>query len=170
VTVAPWVPAAILAAVALQRLAELVLARRNTRALLAAGGVEVGAGHYPFLVGVHVLWFVVLAAWIARGPAAFHGEWAAAYLALQPLRAWTMLSLGRFWTTRIITVPGVPPVRRGPYRFVRHPNYIVVAGEIAALPLAFGAWPLAVAFTVLNAVALTLRLRAENAALAARAS
>lgn len=158
---------AVLLLVALQRLAELVYARRNTRRLLAEGASEVGAAHYPLLVGLHALWLLALALTV---PADATPNWLllAAFLGLQALRVWILLSLGRYWTTRIITLPQAPLVRRGPYRFLRHPNYLVVAGEILILPLAFGAWEVALGFSLANALLLAHRIRLENAALAPR--
>lgn len=150
--------------VLLQRLVELAIARRNTRALLAAGGVEHGAGHYPAMVALHGAWLAALA--LAVGPETkVDPGWFAAYLAVQPLRAWTMASLGRFWTTRIITLPGATPVRAGPYRWLRHPNYVVVALELALAPLALGLWGIAAAATIANAAMMRVRLAAEAAAL-----
>ncbi|HVM77895.1 MAG TPA: isoprenylcysteine carboxylmethyltransferase family protein [Stellaceae bacterium] len=158
---------AAVAAVACVRLGELWLARRNTRALLAAGAVERGSGHYPLIVAVHAGW---LAAIVLAVPDTAQVSWPliGVYLALQLLRVWVLASLGRFWTTRIITLPGAPLVRRGPYRFIRHPNYLLVAAEIAVLPLAFGAWQVAALFSVLNAAVLAWRIRLENEALAER--
>jgi len=158
---------AAVAAVACVRLGELWLARRNTRALLAAGAVERGSGHYPLIVAVHAGW---LAAIVLAVPDTAQVSWPliGVYLALQLLRVWVLASLGRFWTTRIITLPGAPLVRRGPYRFIRHPNYLLVAAEIAVLPLAFGAWQVAALFSVLNAAVLAWRIRRENEALAER--
>ena len=92
----------------------------------------------------------------------------AAFLALQAARVWVLATLGRYWTTRIITLPDAPLVRRGPYRFVRHPNYLIVAAEIAVLPLVFGAWQIALVFSILNLLLLSHRIRRENAALAGR--
>jgi methyltransferase len=157
----------VLALVAVQRLAELAYAQRNTRRLLAEGAVESGAGHYPFLVGLHVLWLLSLAVLV---PADRAPDWTllALFLVLQGLRVWVLASLGRFWTTRIITLPGAPLVRRGPYRWLRHPNYVVVAAEIAVLPLAFGAWEIALVFTAANAAMLALRIRCEERALSGR--
>jgi methyltransferase len=163
-----WVPWCILVLVAMQRLLELVKARRNTARLLARGAREVAAGHYPLIVGLHALWLVALMIWVLAHPALINWGCLALYVIAQAARLWTLASLGPYWTTRIITLPGAPLVRRGPYRFLRHPNYAVVALEIALLPLALGAWPLAVAFSILNALVLRIRLRAENAALAAR--
>jgi methyltransferase len=168
VTLPVWASWLLLAAVGLERLAELVLSRRNTQALLAAGAQEAGAGHYPFIVAVHVLWLAALAIWLASTDAPLALGWAAAFLAVQPLRVWVMNSLGRFWTTRIISLPGAPLVRRGPYRFLRHPNYAVVVAEVALLPLAFGAWQIAAVFSALNAAVLFVRIRTENEVLVVR--
>jgi methyltransferase len=146
----------------LQRLIELVIANRNTRALLAEGAYEVGRGHYPAIVFLHTAWLAVLWAFLLFGPIQFQLWAAIAYLAVQGLRLWTLLSLGRYWTTRIIVVPDAPLVRKGPYRFTRHPNYLVVALEIALLPLALGSWPLALGFSIVNAIVLAWRIRVEN--------
>jgi methyltransferase len=163
VTVFAW----LLGFVVAQRLAELVLARRNTRRLLAADGREIGAGHYPLFIVLHGAWLAALALAV---PWSATPVWplVAVFLALQAARVWVIASLGRFWTTRIITLDGVPLTRRGPYRWVRHPNYWIVVGEIAVLPLAFGAWHVALAFSLLNALLLRHRIRLEEAALAAR--
>ena len=157
----------LVALVALQRLLELVLSRRNTARLLAAGAQEVGANHYPLIVALHVGWLAALwAAVPASAPISW--PWFEVYLALECGRAWAMLTLGRYWTTRIIHLPGAPLVRAGPYRFCRHPNYAIVCGEIAVLPLVFGQWQIALAFSILNAAVLAWRIRVENAALATR--
>lgn len=153
----------LLALVTAQRLGELVLARRNTARLLARGGVEHGAGHYPLIVALHAAWLGGL--WALGWNAPLHPAWVAAYVALQGVRIWILASLGARWTTRIIVVPGETLVRRGPYRFVRHPNYLLVAAEIAILPLALGLWGYALAFSILNAVVLAIRIRAEDRAL-----
>ena len=157
----------IVALVAIERLAELQLARRNTRTLLEAGAVEVGSGHYPLIVGLHAAWLVSILATVPPG-AGVSVPLLSLFAVLQGFRAWVLLSLGRYWTTRVITVPGVPLVRRGPYRFLRHPNYIVVAAEIAVLPLAFGAWTVALVFSALNAALLAWRISVEDRALASR--
>jgi methyltransferase len=153
----------ILALVTLQRGGELVLARRNTARLLARGAVEAGAEHYPIMVGLHGAWLAGLW-WFAWNRPADLG-WLALYLVLQALRVWTIASLGERWTTRIISLPGAPLVRRGPYRFLPHPNYAVVAGEIAVLPLVFHMWIYAAVFSALNASILWIRIRVEDAAL-----
>ncbi len=151
--------------VALQRLAELGYARRNARRLLAAGGVEHGAGHYPLFVALHGAW---LAALFVMVPAEAPADWGllGLYGLLQLGRLWVIASLGRRWTTRVIVVPGAPLVTRGPYRFLRHPNYLIVALEIPVLPLAFGAWQIALGFGLANLALLAHRIRVEERALA----
>lgn len=159
-----WV---IITLVALQRLAELVYAERNTRALLARGAVEIGRAHYPLIVAVHATWLLAIGALLpSNGQVSF--LLLVVFVALQALRVWVIATLGPYWTTRIITLKSAPLVRRGPYRFIRHPNYAVVIGEIAVLPLVFGEVWVAVVFTILNAAVLTFRIRQENEALAAR--
>lgn len=162
-------PQIILLAVAAQRLLELVVARRNTARLLAEGAHEAGAGHYPLFVALHGGW---LAALFVSTPAdaPVNVPLLALFLLLQAGRVWVIATLGRFWTTRIITLDGAPLVRRGPFRWLRHPNYLVVAGELAVLPLIFGNVQVAVAASLLN-IPLTLhRIRVENAALGRRAA
>jgi methyltransferase len=155
----------ILALVTAQRLGELVLARRNTRRLLARGATERGATHYPLIVGLHAAWLAGL--WLLAWDRPANLAWLGVFLGLQALRVWVIASLGERWTTRIIILPGAPLVRRGPYRFLSHPNYLVVAGEMLVLPLVFGLPGYGLAFSVLNAAVLWIRIRAENAALAA---
>ncbi len=157
----------ILAAVLLERLVELWIAKRNTSRLLAEGAVEHGEEHYPFLVILHAAWLAALVYLTPPGTPVSYA-WLAIYLLLELGRVWVMVSLGRFWTTRIITPEAAPLVHRGPYRYVRHPNYLVVAGEIAVLPMVFGHWQIAVAFTLLNALVMRERIRTENEALARR--
>lgn len=157
----------ILVIVALQRLGELLLARRNTARLKAEGGYELGAGHYPIIVGLHAALLVVLFLAVDRETPILWAPFAL-FLLLQVARLWVIASLGRYWTTRIIAVPHAPLVRRGPYRWVRHPNYLIVIAEIAVLPLVFGLWPIALAFSLLNLPVIAWRIRIENAALAAR--
>lgn len=155
----------VLGLVTLQRLGELAYAARNTRRLLARGAVESGRGHYPLLVSLHAAWLTGLWALGWDRPAQL--GWLGVYAGLQGLRAWTLASLGERWTTRILTLPGEPCVRRGPYRFVAHPNYLVVAAEIAVLPLVFGLPLYALAFSLLNAAAMAVRIPAESRALRA---
>lgn len=158
-------PAAVLLLlVTIERLAELWLARRNTAALLSKGAVEVAAGHYPLIVLLHALWLSGL--WVLAWAQPINPAWLAVFLVLQLLRAWVLLTLGGRWTTRIIVLPGTPLVANGPYRYVSHPNYLVVVAEIAVLPLCFGLPWYALVFSAANAVVLTVRIRAETAALA----
>jgi methyltransferase len=158
-----WPSIALLAFVTLQRLVELPIAHANTKRLLAAGGHEVGASHYPLLVAVHVAWLATLW-WLAPGRP-IDIAFLALFILIEIGRIWVLRTLGRRWTTRIIVVPGEKLVASGPYRFVNHPNYLVVIGEIAVLPLVFGLWKIALVFTILNALVLTVRIRAENRAL-----
>ena len=162
----PWLWI-VLALVALQRVVELIYAQRNTDRLLANGGAEVGASHYPLIVMLHAAWLVTMA--VVIGPNTEPNWWLIGlYVLLQPLRIWTIVTLGPYWTTRIITVPNAPLVRGGPYRMFRHPNYVVVCAEIAILPLAFGAYGIAIVFSILNAALLSYRIRLEERTLASR--
>lgn len=154
---------ALLAAVTLERLGELWLARCNTSALIASGAVEVSRAHYPAIVLMHSAWLAGLWIWGRNAP--IEVAWLAAFAVLQLLRLWTLSTLGRRWTTRIIIVPGETLVAKGPYRLTRHPNYAVVVGEIAVLPLCFHMPLYALVFSIANALILTIRIRAENAAL-----
>jgi methyltransferase len=157
-----WAHALILL-VAIQRVAELLYARHNTRALMARGGVEVGAGHYPLFVLLHGSWLVVLFVATVPNPPV-HLPLLLLFLLLQAGRAWVIVSLGPYWTTRIVVVPGAAPVRSGPYRFLRHPNYLIVAVEIPLLPLLLGMPGLAMLFGGLNLALLAYRIHVENAA------
>jgi methyltransferase len=158
-----WPSIALLAFVTLHRLVELPIAAANRKRLIAAGGYEVGAGHYPLLVAVHAAWLATLW-WLAPGRP-IDLPFLALFVLIEIGRIWVLRTLGRRWTTRIIVVPGEKLVASGPYRFVNHPNYLVVIGEIAVLPLVFGLWQVAVIFSLLNAAALAVRIGAENAAL-----
>ena len=153
-------PYVIMALVTLQRLAELVIAARNTRALRARGAIEIGRGHYPAMVALHAGWLIAL--WLTAGGRAVSWPLLGVFIVLQGLRVWVLATLGGRWTTRIMVLPGAPLVTAGPFRFLRHPNYCVVVGEIAVLPLVFGLVGLAVAFSVLNAAMLWVRIRAEE--------
>jgi methyltransferase len=155
----------ILALVTLQRAGELVVSRYNTRKLLARGAMELAPRHYPLVVAVHAAWLVSL--WIYGRHQQVNATALAVYLVVQGFRFWVLWTLGSRWTTRIIVMPGEPLVSAGPYRYLSHPNYAVVAAEIAVLPLALYLPWLAVIFTVLNAGVLAIRIRAENHALAA---
>ena len=161
---------ALVALVGLERLAELVVSRRNAAWSLARGGVEHGRGHYPVMVALHsgFLIAMLVEAWVRRPevPPALAWSMLALVLASQALRWWCIATLGPRWNTRVIVVPGMPPVTGGPYRLLRHPNYVAVVVEGMALPLVHSAWMTAVVFTVANAVLLTVRIRVEDAALA----
>lgn len=158
---------AIIFLVVVQRLGELVLANRNTRRLKAQGAVEIGAGHYPVIIFLHSAWLLAVL-WLLPPNVRISWPWLAVFVVLQATRVWVIASLGPYWTTRIISVPGAALVKRGPYRFVRHPNYIVVAGEILALPMAFHEPLVAIFFSLANAAILFWRIREEETALRPR--
>ncbi|WP_300975142.1 isoprenylcysteine carboxylmethyltransferase family protein [Sphingomonas sp. LHG3406-1] len=158
-----WPAYAILFFVLLQRLSELAMARTNTARLKTIGAHEHAPGHYPLIVAVHTLWLAALF-WLAPGQP-IHWSLFALFILLQLGRLWVLRTLGPRWTTRIIVLPGAPLVTGGPFRFVRHPNYLVVVGEIAVLPLVFGLWGVALIFSLLNAIVLFIRIRAEEDAL-----
>lgn len=152
---------AVLLLVAVQRLAELLWSRRNERRLRARGAVEHGQGHYPLFFLIHGGWLLAM---LLLVPADAPVSWPLllAYLILQPFRIWVIASLGDRWSTRILIPPGEPPLRAGPYRFLRHPNYLIVGVEIPLLPAAFGAWWLAVAFGLANLALLRWRIDIEE--------
>ena len=149
--------------VIIQRLAELWLARRNTQRLLARGAREVGAEHYPLIVAMHTAWIIALVVFGWTAPVSL--PWLAAYVVLQGFRVWILSSLGERWTTRIIILDE-PLVQRGPYRFISHPNYVLVVAEIIVVPMVLGLVWVAAIFTILNAAVLALRISREGAALA----
>lgn len=153
--------------VAAQRLGELVYARRNENRLRARGAVESGASHYPLFILLHGTWLLAVFLLI---PADRAPSWPllAVFVLLQAARVWVVATLGAYWTTRVLSLPGAPLVRRGPFRWVRHPNYLVVTAEIAVLPLAFDAWWIAIVFSVANALLLRHRIGVEEQALAGR--
>jgi len=165
--------------IVLQRLIELLIARYNTRRLLEEGAKEHGARHYPVIVVLHMAWIASLVIFVPYN-APLNWLLLAVFVVLQLARVWVLMSLGRYWTTRIITslgrywttriitVPDEPLVRRGPFRWVSHPNYMVVEAEIIVVPLIAGAWELAVVFGALNALVLAWRIRLEEQALAPR--
>lgn len=159
---------AFVALVALQRVLELRLSRRHERALRARGAREHGADHYPAIVGVHAGWLVsmLLEGWV-RGAelSALWPLWLALFVGGQALRYWAISSLGERWTTRVIVLRGAPLVEGGPYEHVRHPNYLAVTLEVLSAPLIFGASVTAMAFTLLNAGVLLVRIRTEESAL-----
>lgn len=152
----------ILALVIVQRIGELWLSRRNTQRLIAAGAVEAAPEHYPFMVMLHAVWLAGLWLFAAGEPNLLL---LGVYLVVQVLRVWILVTLGSRWTTRVVVLPGAPLIETGPYRYLAHPNYVVVVCEIAVLPLMFGLVWYAALFSALNAVVLAVRICAENAAL-----
>ena len=147
-----------------QRLVELCFAQFNTRRLRAEGGVEFGAAHYPLMIALHASWLLGL--WLLGYDRSVIPFWLAIFVLLQVGRLWVIASLGRRWTTRVIVSPGSAPVLRGPYRWLKHPNYLIVALEIAVVPLALGLPLFALIFSAANAALLAYRIRFENEALA----
>ena len=158
-----WLSIALLTFVTLQRLAELIYARHNTAALLARGAREYASEHYPFMVALHAAWLIGL--WLFAIGRPIDPGWFLLFMLLQGLRLWVLATLKGRWTTRIIILPGAALVTSGPYRFLSHPNYAIVIGEIAVLPLAFGLPVFAAIFSLLNGIILAIRIRAENACL-----
>ena len=158
-----WQGIAVLAFVTMQRLAELMLARRNTRRLLARGAYEAAPGHYQFLVLLHAAWLAVM--WLFGPGSPIEVVPLILFALLQLGRVWVIATLGERWTTRIIVLPGAPLVRTGPFRWLDHPNYLIVIGEFAVLPLVFGLPAVAIVFSLLNGVLLWVRIRDENEAL-----
>ena len=160
----------LLFAVGVERLAELVLAQRNLAWSRARGGVEIGAGHYPVMVALHLALLVgcVVEVAVMQRPfiPALGWPMLALVIAAQGLRWWCITTLGRQWNTRVVVIPGAPRIDGGPYRWISHPNYVAVAIEGLALPLVHSAWVTALAFTTLNAALLSTRVSVENSALA----
>lgn len=155
--------------VTIQRLGELAWSRRNERSLRNAGAIEAGRSHYPFFIALHASWLAAILLGVPSETVP-DSTLLGFFAVLQVLRIWIIASLGDFWTTRILSLPGAPLVHRGPYRWVRHPNYMVVSAEIAILPMAFGAIGIALIFSAANLILLVVRIHAEEAALASRRS
>jgi methyltransferase len=147
-----------------QRLVELGFSQINTERLRAEGGVEFGAAHYPLMIALHACWLVGL--WVLGHDQHIVILWLAVFVLLQMGRLWAIASLGRRWTTRVIVLRGAAPVALGPYRWLKHPNYLIVALEIAVVPLALGLPVFALVFSIANAALLVYRIRIENEALA----
>jgi methyltransferase len=147
-----------------QRLIELGFAQFNTGRLRAKGGIEFGAAHYPLMIALHASW--LLALWVFGNGQPINRFWLAIFVVLQIGRLWVIASLGRRWTTRVIVLRGAVPVARGPYRWFRHPNYLIAALEVAVVPLALGLPVVALVFSIANAALLVHRIRIENEALA----
>ena len=161
--------AVLLLAVGLERLAELVLSKRHLAWSLARGGREFGAGHYPVMVSLHAAFLLGAMVEVVAAHRPFIGllGWPMLTVVLlaQLLRWWSIRSLGPHWNTKVVVVPGMALIASGPYRWLRHPNYVAVVAEGVALPLVHTAWVTAVLFTALNGWLLTVRIRTEDAAL-----
>lgn len=158
----------ILSIVIVQRLLELVIAKRNEKNMRAKGAYEVGASHYPFMILLHVSFFISLLIEVTTFnliPSPLFLVFLIMFLCVQGLRVWCLTSLGSFWNTKIIVLPGAHVVTKGPYKYLRHPNYLVVSMEIALLPLMFEAYFTAICFTILNAIILSIRIPTEERAL-----
>ena len=154
--------------VIIQRIAELFVARRNELWIRAQGGFEAGKSHYPFMVAIHVGFFVSLIIEFLLFDRSIPSYWMllfALFIALQIMRVWVISSLGRFWNTKILILPGANVVKKGPFNYIRHPNYTVVTLEIITIPLMFGAYFTAIVFTLLNLAILSIRIPTEEAAL-----
>lgn len=156
-------------AVGLERLVELVVSRRNAQWSIAQGGKEFGRGHYPVMVAMHTLLLVscVVEVWTLHRPFIPWLGWPMLFIVMLSTvtRWWCATVLGKHWNPRVIVIPNAPLVRRGPYRWLHHPNYAAVVAEVVALPLVHSAWLTAIAFTTANALVLTVRIRTENEAL-----
>jgi len=147
----------------LQRLSELYIARGNEKWLLEQGAIQYGQKHYPFIVAMHTLFIVsLIVEYLVRGGAQISWVFLAIFIAILLFKFWALSSLGKYWNTKIYRVPGVYPVKKGPYKFLRHPNYMEVVCEIAIIPLVFHLYYTAVIFTILNAIMLTVRITVEN--------
>ncbi len=166
-----WLFVAFIALLAAERLFELGLSRRNAARAIARGGVEVGQAHFRVMALLHTLFLFACLAEVVLLERPFPGAVGfvalGAALASQALRYWAISTLGDRWNVRILFVPGDPPVTRGPYRFLRHPNYLAVVAELLVVPLIHGAWITAVVFSLANALLLVVRIRAEERALGA---
>ncbi|WP_259066843.1 isoprenylcysteine carboxyl methyltransferase family protein [Mucilaginibacter sp. X4EP1] len=146
-----------------QRLSELFIARRNEKWLLSQGAVQYGQEHYPFMIALHTLFIVsIITEYILRQQPPISWIFLVLFLAVLSFKFWALLSLGKYWNTKIYRIPGVYPIKRGPYKFLKHPNYMEVVCEIAIIPLVFHLYYTAISFTILNAAMLTVRIRVEN--------
>ncbi len=147
----------------LQRLSELFIARRNEKWLLGQGAIQYGQSHYPFMIAMHTLFLIaIIAEYVWRGGTAISWVFLTVFLAVLLFKFWALSSLGKYWNTKIYRIPGIYPVKRGPYKFLKHPNYMEVVCEIAFIPLVFHLYYTAVIFTILNAAMLTVRITEEN--------
>ena len=152
----------------IQRIVELLVARNNEKWIKSKGGYEVGANHYPYMVAIHIGFFISLIIEFMVFAQTVSRFWVllfALFISLQIMRAWVIASLGRFWNTKILVLPGAHVVKKGPFHFIRHPNYVVVTSEIIVIPLMFEAYFTAIVFTLLNLIILSVRIPKEEAAL-----
>lgn len=153
----------------LQRLSELFIAKRNEKWLLQQGAVEYGKAHYPFMIAMHTLFIVsIITEYLLRGQPPIDRVFLVIFLIVLLFKFWALSSLGKYWNTKIYRIPGVYPVKKGPYKFLKHPNYMEVVCEIAVIPLVFHLYYTAIIFTLLNAAMLTVRIREENRVWAVR--
>lgn len=149
--------------IVLLRIGELILSKSNEKWLLQNGAVEYGNKHYPFIVGLHILFFLsLIIEYTTRESAPFSLFILLFYFSLLSLKTWVILSLGKFWNTKIYHIPGTPSVKKGPYNYFKHPNYLIVVAEIALIPMIFHLYFTAIAFTLLNAIMLFVRIKVEN--------
>lgn len=149
------------------RMAELLLTRRNEKWLLQQGAVEYGAKHYPLIIMLHVFFFVsLIVEYLIVKPSSYNLPLFLLFFILLAFKIWTVLALGKFWNTKIYRVVALPLIKKGPYRYLKHPNYIQVIAEIAIIPLIFHLYYTAAIFTLLNLIVLAVRIKAENKALA----
>ena len=152
--------------VILLRIGELLLSKRNEKWLLRNDAVEYGNEHYPFIVALHVVFILsLILEYSTRQPTSYSLFFLIVYFLLLAFKSWVMLSLGKFWNTKIYRIADVPLITKGPYKYFKHPNYLVVIGEIAVIPLAFHLYYTTLTFTVLNTIMLTVRIKEENKAL-----
>jgi methyltransferase len=149
--------------VIIQRLSELYIARGNEKWLRSQGAVEYGKEHYPFIVALHTLFIIsIIVEYILRGNTLIDFVFLILFALLLLFKFWALSSLGKYWNTKIFRVPGAGPVKKGPYKLFKHPNYFIVVCEIAIIPIVFHLYYTAIIFTVLNAIMLTVRIRVEN--------
>jgi len=149
--------------VILQRLSELYIARRNEKWLRSQGAVEYGESHYPYIVALHTLFIIsIIVEYMLKSNSPIDYTFLVLFIVLLVFKFWTLSSLGKYWNTKIFRVPGSGPVKKGPYKLFKHPNYIDVICEIIIIPLVFHLYYTAIIFTVLNAIMLTVRIRVEN--------
>ncbi|OIQ72949.1 isoprenylcysteine carboxyl methyltransferase (ICMT) family protein [mine drainage metagenome] len=147
----------------IQRLSELFIARRNEKWLLSQGAIQYGQGHYPFMIALHTMFIVsIIAEYTLRGHPSIDWLFLGLFIAVLSFKFWALSSLGKYWNTKIYRIPGVYPVKKGPYKFLKHPNYMEVVCEIAIIPLVFHLYYTAIIFTLLNAVMLWVRIGVEN--------